>query len=146
MRWGHIMLLLLLLSRFSRVRLCDPIDGSPPGFPSLGFSRQEHWSGLPFPFPRHESEKWKLNRSFVSDSSRSQVAACNYNDFFHKKQELSRKSFEKVPWARVWNRGSDDACLMANYFLLLCDHSSNCWLKSCATCSFGSAHPGHISF
>ena len=28
--------------------LCDPIDGSPPGSPSLGFSRQEHWSGLPF--------------------------------------------------------------------------------------------------
>ena len=36
--------------------LCDPIDGSPPGFPSLGFSRQEHWSGLPFPSPLHESE------------------------------------------------------------------------------------------
>ena len=33
-----------------------PIDGSPPGFPSLGFSRQEHWSGLPFPSPMHESE------------------------------------------------------------------------------------------
>ena len=26
---------------------------------SLGFSRQEHWSGLPFPSPAHESEKWK---------------------------------------------------------------------------------------
>ena len=25
--------------------LCDPIDGNPPGSPSLGFSRQEHWSG-----------------------------------------------------------------------------------------------------
>ena len=25
--------------------LCDPTDGSPPGSPSLGFSRQEHWSG-----------------------------------------------------------------------------------------------------
>ena len=24
---------------------------------SLGFSRQEHWSGLPFPSPVHESEK-----------------------------------------------------------------------------------------
>ena len=24
--------------------------------PSLGFSRQEHWSGLPFPSPVHESE------------------------------------------------------------------------------------------
>ena len=31
--------------------LCDPIDGSPPGSPALGFSRQEHWSGLPFPPP-----------------------------------------------------------------------------------------------
>ena len=29
--------------------LRDPIDCSPPGSPSLGFSRQEHWSGLPLP-------------------------------------------------------------------------------------------------
>ena len=28
--------------------------------PSLGFSRQEHWSGLPFPSPMHESEKVKV--------------------------------------------------------------------------------------
>ena len=49
--------------------LCDPIDSSPPGFPSLGFSRQEHWSGLPFRSPMHESEKWKGSRSVVSDSS-----------------------------------------------------------------------------
>ena len=32
------------------------------------FSRQEHWSGLPFPSPMHESEKWKWSRSVVSDS------------------------------------------------------------------------------
>ena len=31
--------------------LCDPTDGNPPGSPSLGFSRQEHWSGLPLPSP-----------------------------------------------------------------------------------------------
>ena len=37
--------------------LRDPIDGSPPGSPSLGFSRQEHWSGLPFPSPMRASEK-----------------------------------------------------------------------------------------
>ena len=38
--------------------LCDPIDSSPLGSPlSLGFSRQEHWSGWPFPSPMHESEK-----------------------------------------------------------------------------------------
>ena len=29
---------------------CDPLDGSPPGFPSLGFSRQEHWSGVAISF------------------------------------------------------------------------------------------------
>ena len=50
--------------------LCDPIDGSPPGSPVRGFSRQEYWSGLPFPSPMHESEKWKWSHSIVSDSSR----------------------------------------------------------------------------
>ena len=44
--------------------LCDLIDGSPPGSPILGFSRQEHWSGLPFPSPVNESE----NESEVSQS------------------------------------------------------------------------------
>ena len=92
-------LLLLLLSLFSRVQLCGPIDGSPPGPtvpgilqartlewvaisfsnawkwkvkvkspsrvqllatpwtaayqapPSMGFSRQEYWSGVPLPSP-----------------------------------------------------------------------------------------------
>ena len=48
--------------------LRDPMDGSPPGSP-LGFSRQEHWSGLPFPSPMQESEKWKGSHSVVSDSS-----------------------------------------------------------------------------
>ena len=43
------LLLLLLLSRFSRVRLCvTPEAAAPQAPPSLGFSRQEHWSGLPF--------------------------------------------------------------------------------------------------
>ena len=89
--------------------LCDPIDGSPPGFPvpgilqartlewvavsfsnagkwkvrvkslscvwllatpwtaayqappSMGFSRQEYWSGLPLPSPSSNRERWNLN-------------------------------------------------------------------------------------
>ena len=40
--------------------LCDPIDGRPPGSPSQAFSRQEHWSGLPFPSPTRESEVAQL--------------------------------------------------------------------------------------
>ena len=49
---------LFLLSRFSHVRLCvTPETAAHQAPPSLGFSRQEHWSGLPFPSPMHESEK-----------------------------------------------------------------------------------------
>ena len=45
-------LLLLLLSCFSRVRLCaTPQTAAHQALLSLGFSRQEHWSGLPFPSP-----------------------------------------------------------------------------------------------
>ena len=36
---------------FSCVRLCDPIDCSPPGSSVRGISQQEYWNGLPFPFP-----------------------------------------------------------------------------------------------
>ena len=46
--------------------LWDPIDGSPAGSPSLGFFRQEYWSGLPFPSPMHESEKSKWSCSVMS--------------------------------------------------------------------------------
>ena len=49
--------------------LCDPIRRQPTRLPlSLGFSRQEYWSGLPFPSPMYENEKWKWSRSVLSDS------------------------------------------------------------------------------
>ena len=54
----HSSVLLLLLSRFSRVRLCaTPYMAAHQAPLSQGLSRQEHWSGLPFPSPMHESEK-----------------------------------------------------------------------------------------
>ena len=43
---------LLLLSHFSRVRLCaTPETAAHQAPPSMGFSRQEYWSGLPLPSP-----------------------------------------------------------------------------------------------
>ena len=48
----------ILLSHFSRVPLCATPEMAAHQAPqSLGFSRQEHWSGFPFPSPMHESEK-----------------------------------------------------------------------------------------
>ena len=52
-----LLLLLLLLSHISRVRLCAAAQQAPL---SLGFSRQEHFSGLPFPSPMRESEVSQL--------------------------------------------------------------------------------------
>ena len=66
-------ILLLLLSLFSCARLsATPQTAAHQAPPSLGFPRQEHWSGLPFPSPMHESEKWKWSRLVVSYSSRPQ--------------------------------------------------------------------------
>ena len=46
------MLLLLLLSRLSRVRLCmTPEMAAHQAPPSMGFSKQEYWSGVPLPSP-----------------------------------------------------------------------------------------------
>ena len=54
-------MLLLLLSRFSHVRLCATPETAAHQAPlSLGFSKQEYWSGLPFPSPLCESEKLKV--------------------------------------------------------------------------------------
>ena len=48
--WLSILNMLLLLSRFSRVRPCVTPQTTVHQTPlSLGFSRQEDWSGLPFP-------------------------------------------------------------------------------------------------
>ena len=56
----YIYMYVLLLSHFSCVLLCaTPETAAHEAPPPLGFSRQEHWSGLPFPSPMHESEKRK---------------------------------------------------------------------------------------
>ena len=75
----HLLLLLLLLSRFSRVLPCEsPEMAAHPAPPSLGFSRQEYLSGLPFPSPMHESEKVK-----VKSLSRVRLLATPWTAAYH---------------------------------------------------------------
>ena len=45
-----------LESSLASYQLCDPMDCSPPGSLSMGFSRQEYWSELPFPSPGESSQ------------------------------------------------------------------------------------------
>ena len=54
-----------LPSHFSHVQLCaTPQTAAHQAPPSLGFSRQEHWSGLPCPSPVHA--KWKVKMKSLS--------------------------------------------------------------------------------
>ena len=63
-----VLFVLLLLSRVSRVRLCTTPQRTAHQAPlSLGFSRQEHWSGLPFPSPKGTIER-RWSHSVMSDS------------------------------------------------------------------------------
>ena len=75
-------ILLLLLSRFSRVQLCaTPWTAAYQASPSMGFSRQEHWSGLPFPSPMHESE---VAQSYLtlSDPMDCSLPGCSVHGIF----------------------------------------------------------------
>ena len=53
-----LLLLLLLLSRFSRVQLLvTPWTAAYQAPLSMGFSRQEYWSGVPLPSPLGTAEQ-----------------------------------------------------------------------------------------
>ena len=53
----HFLLQCVKVKSLSRVRLlATPWTAAHQASPSMGFSRQEHWSGLPFPSPMRESE------------------------------------------------------------------------------------------
>ena len=78
------LLLLLLLSPFSCVQLCvTPQMAAHQAPPSLGFSRQEYWSGLPFPSPMHESES-EVSQSYPtpSDPMDCSLPGCSIHGIF----------------------------------------------------------------
>ena len=63
-----VILLLLLLSRFSCVWLCATPQTAAHQAPlSLGFSRQEYWSGLPFPSPYKVIETFKYKSKHMEE-------------------------------------------------------------------------------
>ena len=66
---------------------------------------QEHWSGLPFPSPMHESEKWKWSRSVVSDSSNPMDCS------------LPGSSVHGIFQAKVLESGATDYTYMQNVYV-----------------------------
>ena len=149
-------LLLLLLSRFSRVWLCDPMDSSPPGYPipgilqartlewvaisfsnawkwkvkvkslsrvrllatpwkaayqappSMGFSRQEYWSGVPLPSPMTNLDGILKSRDITLPTNIRLVKAMVFPVFMYGCKSWTIKKAE--PWRidafelRYWRR------------------------------------------
>ena len=56
----------------THVWLCNLMDCSLPGSASMGFPRQEYWSGLPFPFPGY----------LPRDQSGISIVSCIADGFF----------------------------------------------------------------
>ena len=83
---------------------------------SLGFSRQEHWSGLPFPSPMHESEKW------------SEVAQSCPTLSDPKDCSLSGSSVHGIFQARVleWGAIAFSEWLRAGISKFFCEYFSFC--------------------
>ena len=90
----NIQCLLLLLSRFSRVRLCDPIDGSPPGsaVPGILQARTLEWVAISF------SNAWKW-KGKVKSLSHVWLSATPWTAAYQAPQSM-RFSMQEY-WSRV---------------------------------------------
>ena len=108
--------LLLLPSRFSRVRLCaTPRTAAHQAPPSLGFSRQERWSGSPLPSPTKYTSNLLLcslgSEIIFGDLHVLQkiifsFMVCNIQVYFclfrsHTKEE-NASSFPEVSFMHLW--------------------------------------------
>ena len=97
-----IALLLLLLSCFSRIRLCvTPQTAAHQAPPSLGNSRQEHWSGLTFPSPMRESEVAQSCPTLSDPMDCSLPGSSVHGIFQLKVLEWGAIAFSNIMW-NMW--------------------------------------------
>ena len=80
----------LLLSHFSHVWLCvTPWTAAYQAPPSMGFSRQEYWRGLPLPSPKWMNKLLQISYYFfMLDSPVSCCSSHNYSWHFYKFRDL----------------------------------------------------------
>ena len=72
--------------------LCDPKDSSPPGFLSMGFPRQEYWSGLPVPLPGDLSE---------SETEPASLISCIVGGFFATEPPGKPPTLRSCDWVLI---------------------------------------------
>ena len=91
-------MLLLLLSLFSRVRVCvTPQTAAHQDPLSIGLSRQEYWSGLPFPSPLMYE-----NVIFYFKKYSQEYFNCNY-EMCGICKSLSCVQLSTTPWTAAYH-------------------------------------------
>ena len=111
-------MILLLLSRFSHVRLCATPETAAHQAPqSLGFSRQEHGSGLPFPSPMRESEVAQLCPTLSDPMDCSLPGSSAHGIFQARVLEWGAVAFSDDD-IRELQKIKYEACLSGPYSLL----------------------------
>ena len=102
---------------------------------SLGFSRQEHWSGMPFPSPMHESEKRKGSHSGKSCPTLRDPMDCSlpgssiHGIFQARVLEWGAIAFSIVD-PKEYQRLFQGVCEVKNIFTILLQHHllfTLCW-------------------
>ena len=97
--------MLLLLSHFNRFRLCaTPQTAAHQAAVSLRFSRQEYWSGLPFPSPTHACMLSHFNHVWLYVTQWTAVHQAPLSTGF------SRQEY----WSRLPARRSNQSILKEN--------------------------------
>ena len=87
------------MKSLSRVRLFATPWTVPRQAPlSMGFSRQEYWTGLPFPSPGHLPNPGIESASLAS----SELAGRLYSSATWEAETRVRSLGRKIPWRRAW--------------------------------------------
>ena len=84
----------------SHVRLCNPWTVAHQAPPSMGFSRQEYWSGLPFPSPKAQTSTllWNKEKAWNSPMAKQLVPTiANYHTAETKILLCTEGSLHKPP-------------------------------------------------
>ena len=119
------LLLLLLLSHFSHVRpFTTPWAAAYQAPPSMGFSRQEYWSGVPLPSPMTNLDSILESKDITLPTKICQVKAMvfpvvmyGYESWTIKKAEWRRiDAFELWCWRRLlqvpWTAGRSSQSIL----------------------------------
>ena len=91
----------------SRVRLLGtPRTTAHQAPPSMGFSRQEYWSGLPLPSPNRQSEKALLQKMELNQRSEINWWICHVGNKHSSQIKLSAGVLrtEQLGLREQWNR------------------------------------------